>query len=118
MSWLSSLFKGGKKNAAAEAAAAQEQRTREALLRTQMEDLAKSQNNAIGQLVQETKAQFAAQQEKEKEVQQEAVVAVKKKNAEVATAALGGLFGYRSLLSGRKGGGGFSPRSMLDGLTG
>jgi hypothetical protein len=38
----------------------------------------------------------------------------KKLTTEQSIARLGGAVGYRSLLSGRKGGGGFGPRGMLD----
>ena len=38
----------------------------------------------------------------------------KRLRTEETAARLGGMVGFRSLLSGRKGGGGFGPRSLLD----
>jgi hypothetical protein len=62
----------------------------------------------------EARARFAQEQAQMERQLQETRKANKKRQLEQSVAQLGGMVGFRSLLSGRKGGGGFGPRSMLD----
>jgi len=58
--------------------------------------------------------QFAVEQEQTEERLQAERATNKRLRTEETAARLGGTVGFRSLLSGRKGGGGFGPRGMLD----
>lgn len=57
---------------------------------------------------------FEIEQQQQEKMLQETRKANKARQLEQSVTQLGGMVGFRSLLSGRKGGGGFGPRSMLD----
>lgn len=62
----------------------------------------------------EAKRQFQLEQGRLDSETARANAETKRRALDDSVARLGGFSGYRSLLSGRKGGGGFGPRSMLD----
>jgi|SRR5215203_4463026 len=112
MSWLSSLFKD-KDDGRAEREA--QMRREQGEMQKRLEDAMKLQAREGA----EARKLLAKAQKVEAAKQSDIIGEIKKKAVDTANVSLGGFFGYRSLLSGRKGGGGFSDgRSLLDGLSG